>query len=59
MNAKDLKQKIDDRAKVNKWLDHINETDQSCRNEVLEQCSKDPEARAFYVGLYRSECNDK
>lgn len=52
----EVKQQATDRDKVNKWLDHINETDPSCRNEVLEQCSKDPEARAFYVGLYRTEC---
>ena len=38
-----------DRAKVNAWLDRINETDEACRAEVLERCAKDPEARAYYV----------
>ena len=36
-------------AKVNNWLDRINETDEACRAEVLERCAKDPEARAYYV----------
>jgi len=40
-------------AKVNDWLDRINETDEACRDEVLEQCAKNPEARAYYVA--RSE----
>jgi len=34
-----------DRAKVNAWLDSIGEFDESCRNEVLELCSKDIEYR--------------
>ena len=36
-------------AKVNNWLDRIGETDEACRAEVLDQCAKDPEARAYYV----------
>jgi len=34
-----------DRAKVNSWLDKIEEFDEACRNEVLELCSKDIEYR--------------
>lgn len=45
-----------DRAKVNAWLDYINETDQSCRDEVLEQCAKDDESRAYYVRRYDVDC---
>lgn len=50
---KDLKGISSDRAKVNAWLDFIGETDESCRKEVLEQCSKDKEARAYYLEQYR------
>ena len=48
-----LKNASKDRQKVNNWLDRINETDEACRAEVLDQCAKDPEARAYYVS--RSE----
>jgi len=48
-----LKNASKDRQKVNNWLDRINETDEACRAEVLDQCAKDPEARAYYVA--RSE----
>ena len=44
-----LKNASKDRQKVNNWLDRINETDEACRAEVLDQCAKDPEARAYYV----------
>lgn len=40
-------------AKVNAWLDKIGEHDEACRQEVLEQCKDDPEARQYY--LQRSE----
>ena len=41
-----------DRQKVNTWLDSINETDQATRDEVLGQCAKDKDARAYYVNQY-------
>jgi len=44
-----LREDTSDRTKVNAWLDRINETDEACRAEVLDQCAKDPEARAYYV----------
>jgi len=44
-----LKNASKDRQKVTDWLDRINETDEACRAEVLDQCAKDPEARAYYV----------
>ena len=44
-----------ERAKVNAWLDRINETDEACRAEVLERCAKDPEARAYYVARSEEE----
>ena len=50
-----LKNASQDRAKVNDWLDRINETDEACRTEVLEQCAKDPEARAYYVARSEEE----
>jgi len=42
-------------AKVNNWLDRIGETDEACRAEVLDQCAKDPEARAYYVARSEEE----
>ena len=44
-----LKNASKDRQKVNNWLDRIDETDEACRAEILEQCAKYPEARAYYV----------
>lgn len=44
-----------DRQKVLDWLKQINETDPKCIAEVIEQCSKDAEARAFYVKLANGE----
>ena len=43
---KNLKAGLDDRSKVNAWLDHIHCTDQQERGEVLAKCKTDPEARA-------------
>lgn len=51
-----LKNEGSDRKKVELWLDHINETDESCRKEVLDQCAKDKEARIYYVDRYREDC---
>lgn len=51
-----LKNEHTDRDKVNKWLDHIMEFDESIRNHVLEQCSKDIEARRYYVKRYMEDC---
>lgn len=45
-----------DRVKINKWLDYINEKDQSIRDELLERCSKDIEARRYYVKRYEQDC---
>lgn len=56
MNAKELKQRVDDRAKVNAWLDHIEEHDKDCRAEVLAQCKEDSSARAYYVQRYNEDC---
>jgi len=50
-----LKNASKDRQKVNDWLDRINETDEACRAEVLDQCAKDPEARAYYVARSEEE----
>ncbi len=45
-----------DREKVNLWLDHINETDEACRAEVLQACSDDKLARAYYIFRYTKDC---
>lgn len=47
---------MNDREKVTAWLDHIQEKDEACRAEVLEQCAKDKEARAYYVKRYTEDC---
>lgn len=56
MSLARLKSGLDDRAKVNAWLDNISETDAACRFEVLEQCRTDAGARSYYVNRYESEC---
>lgn len=56
MSAIERLQMQSDRQKVNAWLDHIGEQDPACRNEILENCAKDPEARAYYVGRYEQDC---
>ncbi len=43
-----------DREMVLAWLASINETDQLCVNEVIEQCKNDPEARKYYVEKYNA-----
>lgn len=47
---------ITDRAKVGLWLDFINCTDLSERQEVLDKCATDVEARAYYVMRYSQDC---
>lgn len=55
MGLAELKRAQSDRQKVELWLTKIGEHDEACRAEVIEQCAKDREARAYYVGRY-SEC---
>ena len=52
MNAIERLKDKSDRAKVNLWLDHIQEFDKPTRDEVIEHCSKDVSARAYYVAKY-------
>ena len=51
MKLADLKNRDTDRKKVNDWLDRIGETDPKCREEVLQACAKDLDARKYYVRL--------
>lgn len=41
-----------DRQKVMAWLAHIQETGQSCINEVIEHCKTNQEARKYFVSRY-------
>jgi len=50
-----VKAASENRKKVLDWLDKIGETDEACRAEVLDQCAKDPEARAYYVARSEEE----
>jgi len=50
-----VKAASENRKKVLDWLDKIGETDEACRAEVLEQCAKDQEARAYYVARSEEE----
>jgi len=52
MKISTTKSEKTDREKVLRWLKVINETDAKVIAEVIEQCSKDNEARAFYVSMY-------
>lgn len=45
-----------DRQKVEAWLTQIGEHDEAIRAEVIEQCAKDREARAYYVLRYEQDC---
>lgn len=56
MSAIERLKENNDRAKVNAWLDYINEKYEACRKEVIEQCAKDKEARAYYVKRYEQDC---
>ena len=47
-----LKTRDTDKSKINAWLDKIGETDQACRDEVIELCKNNTEARAYYVSRY-------
>lgn len=49
----DIKKHASDRHAINDWLDRIGENDMVCRDEVLEQCTNDKEARAYYVSRAR------
>ena len=51
-----MENELTDRQKINIWLDSINETDQATRDEVMEHCRIDREARAFYVQKYDEDC---
>ena len=53
----ELKSRDTDRQAINDWLDRIGENDQACRDEVLEYCKNDPDARRFYVQKAKGEIN--
>lgn len=60
MNARDkflAGENLTDRAKINKWLDHINEQDPILRAEVIDICKVDRGARAYYVKRFTEDCN--
>lgn len=40
------------REKVYAWLNHINETDQTIIDEVIDHCRADAGARTYYVRRY-------
>lgn len=52
----EFKNQDSDRAKVEKWLDHIQEFDPACREEVLLDCKNNLDARAYYVKRYTEDC---
>lgn len=52
MAAIDRLKSLSDLQKVNEWLDRIGETDQECRNEVIDQCRNDKEAMDYYLSRY-------
>lgn len=52
----ELKTRETDRQKVELWLDHINEHDPACREEVLANCKADKECRAYFVKRFTEDC---
>lgn len=52
MTPNELKSMSSNLTKVNEWLDRIGETDQACRNEVIDQCKSDKEAMIYYLSRF-------
>lgn len=52
----EFKNQDSDRAKVEKWLDSINEHDPACRAEVIQHCKDDLDARKYYLSRYQQYC---
>lgn len=53
---KELENEPTDREKVLAWLKFINEDDPKIISEVIEVCSKDIEARKYFVKRYIGDC---
>jgi len=43
---------------INRWLDHIGESDPSLRAECLDRCRRDPEARTYFLERAREVQDD-
>lgn len=50
-----LSQEKTDRQKVLEWLKSIGEDDPKCISDVIELCSKDLEARRYFVNRYEQD----
>jgi hypothetical protein len=48
----------DQEAAINRWLDHIGETDPALRAECLHRCRQEPEARRYHMERAREVRND-
>lgn len=46
------------RELINWWLDHIHEDDKACRDEVLQACANDVEARKFYLEMAKNSLTE-
>jgi len=55
MSAIERVQAIADRQKINKLLDHWRVTNKQERNEVIDRCAEDVDARKYYVRRYEEE----
>ena len=55
MTPNELKARSEDLKKVNLWLDRIGETDQACRDEVINSCRDDKEAMNYYLSRYNEK----
>lgn len=51
-----LKNKDSDRSKVEAWLDHIKCFYEDERQEVLDKCASDPDAKKYFVMRYNQDC---
>jgi len=51
----ELKTRDTDRKKISDWLDRIGESDEQIRDEVMDACTADLEARKYYVAMAKGE----
>ena len=49
-------EKLSDRKKVGEWLDSINCKNEQERQEVMNLCASDIEARVYFVMRWNKDC---
>lgn len=55
MSLSELKSRLTDRQKIEEWLESIG-CPKDEANEVLENCAKNKDARAYFVNRFEQDC---